>query len=222
MEPTIYKPTIYNAPTIYNMGGNGGGGGVGNVVNIGGRNYPYIKLNDKLWITENLVYIWPGLENNYTDTNSEIPRYCYRSNDPDQAALYKIGPYYNWGAIKYLDANSNDLLPSGWHIPSKAEFDNLFSFIGVSEAAKRLKAQDNSVLSNWPSGYNGLDSYGFFILPTGIAYIDNGSHFGKRCDLWIKPEHTYLETYMFRYNYQTVDYNTPDRGYFTIRLCCNA
>lgn len=57
----------------------------------------------------------------------------------------------------------------GWHLPSKDEWESLFTACG-SEYMKKLRAK-----AQWPSGYEGSDDYGFTFfasgrLRVGIAY----------------------------------------------------
>lgn len=81
---------------------------------------------------------------------------------------------YNRYAAKYLDDNKATLLPNGWHVPSKSEWDALINFVGgLSNAGIILKSDTNDW--NNPSGKigHGIDSYGFSILPSG--YYDSNT-----------------------------------------------
>lgn len=88
---------------------------------------------------------------------------------------YKCGLLYNWYAVDYLEQNKSSLLPNGWHVPSKTEWEDLISLVGANSGTK-LKALDNSVISGFPSGWNGSDDYGFGMLPCGTR-ITGGSPF---------------------------------------------
>ena len=71
--------------------------------------------------------------------------------------------YYRWDAAQ-------DACPTGWHLPTKAEFENLISRTGGSEiAGKNLKSVDG-----WSKASNGtvaLDSYGFGATASGYLYF---------------------------------------------------
>ncbi|MCL2282683.1 MAG: hypothetical protein FWC26_05135, partial [Fibromonadales bacterium] len=58
--------------------------------------------------------------------------------------------------------------PSGWHIPSDAEWTALTDYVGgISTAGSKLKAA-----SGWNSSGNGTDDYGFSALPGGGGNSD--------------------------------------------------
>ncbi len=62
--------------------------------------------------------------------------------------------------------------PSGWHLPSDAEWTTLTDYVGgASTAGTKLKAR-----SGWNSSGNGTDEYGFAALPGG--YGNSGGSFG--------------------------------------------
>ena len=55
-----------------------------------------------------------------TAGRNQQPAWCYHNNDPANAAKY--GRLYNWYAV----ADSRQLCPVGWHVPSTEELDSLF------------------------------------------------------------------------------------------------
>jgi uncharacterized protein (TIGR02145 family) len=65
--------------------------------------------------------------------------------------------------------------PSGWHLPSKEEWDALSNSVGGSKTeGKYLKAKGGWNSNKGKSG-NGLDTYGFAALPGGHVYPADGS-----------------------------------------------
>jgi uncharacterized protein (TIGR02145 family) len=105
-----------------------------------GRDYIYVTIGKQSWMTENLAY-------------EAVASACQ--------APY--GCYYTWD-------QAMTACPSGWHLPSDAEWDELVNFVGgMSVAGKKLKSK-----SGWTSNGNGTDEYGFSALPGG--YWD-GSYF---------------------------------------------
>jgi uncharacterized protein (TIGR02145 family) len=69
-----------------------------------------------------------------------------------------------------IDAKHKGVCPTGWHIPSDAEWSTLTIFVGTNPGTK-LKAK-----SGW-SEDNGTDEFGFSALPGGYGYSD-GSFYG--------------------------------------------
>ncbi len=159
---------------ILNHGLNSLPSGIGGMtVTIGGRNYPIVQIGSQLWLAENLDYAWSGLVVGSTYSLSE-PRANYYNDDENSYGRYgnKYGLLYNFAATSYLN-NHNELLPSGWRVPSSSDLSNLITTAGGSNAAaKNLKSK-----SGWPSGLRGDDIYGFSAFPCGNRY--NSSYENK-------------------------------------------
>jgi len=105
-----------------------------------GQKYVYVTIGEQIWIAENLNYNVPSSR-------------CY-GDDPSNCDTY--GRLYDWATAKTV-------CPSGWHLPSQAEWDVMTAYIGgVNTEGKKLK-----VTSGWSSNGNGTDDYGFSALPGG-------------------------------------------------------
>ena len=122
-----------------------------------GQTYKTVKIGDQVWMAENL---------NYQTKDS----YCY---EDDPANCEKYGRLYSWKAA--LNA-----CPSGWHLPTKEEFATLMSNVGgEAVAGKMLKST-----TRWYDG-NGIDAFGFNILPAGRRDDDGSSHYaGMSTAFW--------------------------------------
>jgi len=116
-----------------------------------GKQYKIVTIGKQTWMAENLNYNASGSKC-YGNYESECQRY---------------GRLYNWYTAKTA-------CPSGWHLPSDAEWDALTVTVGGKETAgKFLKTT-----SGWNSGGNGTDKYGFTALPGGGGRSSNlGSKF---------------------------------------------
>jgi uncharacterized protein (TIGR02145 family) len=82
---------------------------------------------------------------------------CYKNESEN---CDKYGRLYKW-------TTARTVCPSGWHLPSDAEWTRLTDNVG-SNAGTKLKAANG-----WNSDGNGTDDYGFAALPGG-----NGSSIG--------------------------------------------
>ncbi len=93
---------------------------------------------------------------------------CY-GNLPAYCETY--GRLYNY-------ETAMNVCPSGWHLPSKEEWDELMSFAGGQTAARKLKAA-----TNWSNNGNGEDEFGFSALPGGFGFYFGGiaGKFDKSC-----------------------------------------
>ena len=130
---------------------------------------------------------------------------CY---DDINSNCDKYGRLYNWATAMALPDSCNHkncisevllpkhkgICPSGWHIPSDAEWKALVDSVGGSSiAGRRLKAT-----SGWDScgkgnsyQYKCEDTYGFSALPGGIGYpIENFSFAGQRGFWWSASEYS--------------------------------
>jgi uncharacterized protein (TIGR02145 family) len=78
---------------------------------------------------------------------------CY---DDKESNCDKYGRLYEWD-------DALEVCPVGWHLPTRAEWNTLLSYVGDQYiAGKKLKAK----ASDWGNGY-GRDNYGFAALPGG-------------------------------------------------------
>ena len=123
-----------------------------------GHRYRTVKIVNQTWMAENLDY----------EIDSS---YCYKD---DATNCAKYGRLYTWNAAKKA-------CPSGWHLPSKVEWETLFNAVGdQSTAGKVLKSS-----SGWNSSGNGTDAFGFSALPAGYRYDDgNFVKEGNSANFW--------------------------------------
>ena len=105
--------------------------------NRDGKIYKWVTVGNQTWMAENL---------NYNATGSR----CY---DNSTSNCDKYGKLYNWTTAK-------SACPSGWHLPTKTEWQTL-----TSVGASYLKSNNK-----WNHGGNGTDDYGFTALPGGYSY----------------------------------------------------
>lgn len=132
-------------------------------VDIGGREYPVVKIGNQLWMAENLDFRPDDL------TGST----WYYDNDEVNYGIdgtYKCGLMYDRTAKDYLVSNTSALFPAGWHIASNDEWRTLFTFLGglTNAAANKIKAVPGSITSGFPSSnWGGTDDFGFGLTPAG-------------------------------------------------------
>jgi uncharacterized protein (TIGR02145 family) len=111
-----------------------------------GKNYKTVKIGSQTWMAENL---------NYVASDSK----CY---DNDESNCQKYGRLYNWDAAMKA-------CPSGWHLPTQAEWEEMAAYIGGEVAGgKKLKTTSGWNDYQGKSG-NGTDEFGFSALPSGLG-----------------------------------------------------
>lgn len=104
----------------------------GIVTDIDGNTYTTrLMADNKWWMTQNLntgVMI-PGLNN--PANNSITEKYCY-NNDMSNCTNY--GALYQWDEMMLYSTTQGiqGICPSGWHLPTDAEYKNLEMALGMS------------------------------------------------------------------------------------------
>jgi uncharacterized protein (TIGR02145 family) len=142
------------------------------VTDIEGNSYKTELIGDQVWMVENL-------KTSTLSDGSEIPEvpdaidwnelttpgHCWYNND--KAANKDIyGALYNYYAV-----NSGKLCPTGWHVPSKDEWQKLREVLGDTiTGGGKLKEEGTE---HWKTPNTGaLNSTGFTALPAGIRYFE--------------------------------------------------
>jgi uncharacterized protein (TIGR02145 family) len=154
-----------------------------------GLTYKTVIIGTQTWMAENLDYVVEGSQ-------------CY-DNDPAKCSTY--GSLYNWSTAMALPSLCNYTLcssqiqlpvrgicPSGWHIPSLAEWETLSSYVESNSGcsycdAKLLKSTTGWDSYNGASG-NGTDQYGFSALPGGEYSNTSFNSVGNRGSWWSANE----------------------------------
>lgn len=98
-----------------------------------GNTYKTVEIGTQTWMAENLKVekLNDGtditlVEDSIEWTTQTIPAYCYYYNDE---AKYKnlYGAMYNYHAI-----STGKMCPSGWHVPTKAEWQTLLDYLAAN------------------------------------------------------------------------------------------
>jgi uncharacterized protein (TIGR02145 family) len=105
----------------------------------------------------------------------------------------KYGSLYNWAtamalpdSCSYNNCSSQignkhrGICATGWHIPSKDEWDALSGYI-KSDKGSDYDARHLRTTSGWHNDGNGLDSYGFAALPGGNSIFEGCSYIDEYC-----------------------------------------
>jgi uncharacterized protein (TIGR02145 family) len=196
-------------------------GGTGNTVtDIDGNVYNTVTIGTQVWMKENLKVskykngdvIPTNLDSAawYTTPSGAFAIY---NNDAANNTIY--GKLYNWYAV----ADPRGLCPTGWHVPSDAEWTTLENFLGGrSVAGGKMKA----VSSLWQSPNTGAtNESGFSGLPGGSRgyhgpYLNVGTY-----GLWWSSTEVSSANAWFRtlYYYSGISdrYYSGKQGGFSVR-----
>ncbi len=198
-----------------------------------GNVYQSVAIGSQVWMAENLKYL-PVVHSNvefYSQGNSSQPGYGVYGYDGSDFATAKsqenyttYGVLYNWYAV-----NTGKLCPTGWHVPSDAEWTTLenyltangYNYDGTTTGNKIAKAMASS--SGWEisskEGTIGNNDYpqkqnasGFTALPGGKRDFDGDfSKVGDYGYWWSSTE--IFEYYAYRrFLYSGFKYLGHDTG----------
>lgn len=193
--------------------------------------YKTIKIGAQTWMAENL---------NYFDKALNDRSWCFGASDSTTTANCAVaGCLYTWAAAidsaklyndKSIDCGHRKtctlpdtvygVCPPGWHLPTRAEWDNLFTAVGGSDAGKVLKSQ-----TGWFDNYGGTDDVGFTGLPVGIRNYDGDAFDDDAFEtrFWSATEYSsYGAYYMDLFTSDDASVNTGNKHYgFSVRCLQN-
>ena len=101
-------------------------------------------------------------------TSGALTVYAHNSSN-----LTAYGYLYNW----YAATDTKKICPTGWHVPSNAEWTTLTTFFGgLTVAGGKMKSTGTTY---WTSPNTGAEnSRGFSALPGGVRFKGAGGAFG--------------------------------------------
>jgi uncharacterized protein (TIGR02145 family) len=202
----------------------------GQPVSYAGESYPTVQIGTQCWFAKNLNVGTMIQEANDQTNNSTLEKYCY-NNDPANCTTY--GGLYQWAeAVQYQNGASNTaslftpfmgnvrgICPTGWHLPSDAEWGTLETFLGGSSVAGGALKSTSGL---WTSPNTGAtNSSGFSALP-GSSRGSNGSFgsIGNVTFLWSSSESSSTNAiyrYLHAYNSNIYRSNGYKDAGFSVR-----
>jgi uncharacterized protein (TIGR02145 family) len=169
------------------------------VTDASGNTYPTVAIGTQVWMAENLRTTkyrdgsnipvitdnaqWANNWNNKTT----LPMMGWYKNEQKTYSDNKFGALYNWYAINPATNGNKNVCPTGWHVPTDAEWVILTNFFGgASVAGGKMKstgtqhwlspnadATNSSGWSGLPGGnrnclgaFFGVSEYGFWWTST--------------------------------------------------------
>ena len=148
--------------------------------NRDGQNYGTVLVGEKCWFAGNLNF--GNLISSWTDqTNNGLSeKYCYLDN-LENCSVY--GGLYQWkemmnyaGASNAVPGGCQGLCPSGWHVPSDAEWCQLEMYLDTSVSSSGIGWRGSTIggqlketgTAHWlPPNEGATNSSGFTALPGG-------------------------------------------------------
>lgn len=209
--------------------------------------YKTVTIGEQTWMAQNLNYAYTGVQYKInTIYTSNSTSWC-ADNVADSCAKY--GRAYTWAAAIDSVALANDkdnpqtcgyikscdrftaealaskpirgVCPSGWHLPSDAEWNILITTVGGKDVAgKALKSIDGWRYTLDDVSGNGSDAYGFSALPAGyrMGYKDAFDDVGRSASFWSATQYdlsgnsAYFMELVFNGEYASQLYNYKFSG----------
>jgi uncharacterized protein (TIGR02145 family) len=161
-----------------------------------GQTYKTVKIGKQWWFAQNL---------NYRTNNSSS--FCY---DGSPAMCGTYGRLYSWsGALSAC--------PTGWHLPSLAEWNQLIDYLG----GKLVAGGKMKSTTGWAVNTTSTNSSGFSALPGGYMYDLLYGFIGENGLWWSSTPYTYGNTaYYIQLNYnlsETASSYTQSSVFYSIR-----
>jgi uncharacterized protein (TIGR02145 family) len=148
------------------------------ITDFDGNVYTKVTIGEQVWMVGDLraTHFKNGdhINTKKVYSNAEwialtTPAYCWFNDD---SVTYPNAVFYNWYAVA-----TGNICPTGWHVPSNAEFTTLADFLGGQDiAGGPLKA-----LTGWDADAGGgaTNSTGFSAMANGYRYDHNTSPGGE-------------------------------------------
>ena len=141
-------------------------GSENSVTDIDGNIYHTITIGTQTWTVENLRTTHyrdgipiPNVMNNMSWHKLTTGAYCNYNNISSNSANY--GRLYNWYAI----SNSHNIAPTGFHVPTVAEWKILIDYVGGANVAGSSLKETGTM--HWRTNKGATNSSGFTALPSG-------------------------------------------------------
>ena len=204
----FYKPNTITPPA-------------GTVTDYDGNVYPTVTIDTQVWMAENLktTHYADGTAiplvnttSTWDSLTSTSKAYCWYNDDIGNKATY--GALYTWAAAMNGAASATanpsgvqGVCPTGWHLPSDAEWTQLTDYLGGVSGGK-LKETGTT---HWTSPNTGAtNETGFTALPGGVRdYDGNFFSIGNYGFWWSATEFSIGNAWCRRMLY---DYSSVIRG----------
>jgi uncharacterized protein (TIGR02145 family) len=123
-----------------------------------GRKYPTVCIGEQVWMGKNLNWAGAGI--------------CYDNRLESCSAygrLYTIAEVTGGANSPANPSGIRGVCPEGWHVPSRAEWDQLVEFVGGEQKANTMLR----ATTGWPRPNSNTDAYKMALLPGGLAINGN-------------------------------------------------
>ena len=187
-----------------------------------GKNYSTVQIGTQCWMAQNLAYL-PSVTDLTTLASDTDPFYYvngYDGNNVDDAKATSnyqtYGALYNWPAAVAA-------CPTGWHLPTDAEWTTLTTFLGDADFAGT--AMKEAGFAHWIEdpgmGSPGTNSSGFTGLPGSYRHHwGTFQELGREGFFWSSTEESLTTARIRILNQSSMVGNNPDTKAFGFSVRC--
>ena len=191
-----------------------------NITDAEGNTYKTVTIGTQTWMAENLKVskysdgtTISNITVNTQWSNLTTGAWSYYKNDVANNAKY--GKLYNWYAVSKTTNGNKNVCPTGWHVPTDAEWTVLTDYLGGASVAGGKMKEVGTTSWNSPNT-NATNTSLFSALPGG--YLDNigyCSEIGNKSFWWSSTEVNTDDAW-----YSTLFYydGLAERLYFTKKI----
>jgi len=177
-----------------------------------GQTYETVLIDGQCWMAENLAYL-PDVSPSSEGNNTDPYYYVYAYEGTDVAEAKASDNYQNYGALYNWPASLTSC-PTGWHLPTDAEWYVLTDYLGgTSVAGGKMKSTrtEPDPHPRWNSPNTGAtNSSGFSGLPGGYRYTDGSfDNLGEKRYFWSSTGQYSLAWFLY------LDYGSDDANNYT-------
>ena len=225
--------------------------GATSVMDIDSNVYPTIQIGNQCWMKENLraTRYADGTEITNSNMICKFHYYDFGCSPSYYQPYYESSSLYNWAAVMRNSYYGNQVVqgvcPTGWHVPSKTEWEQLIDYVSSQSAywcdhnrnsiAKALASPTgwNGSSNNCAAGYNQNtnNATGFSAVPVcpnpysyprfDYPYIDDDDEWhslGHRVSLWSWSS-WYSETFYLENGVENIQFNGVEEGFYRPIRC---
>jgi uncharacterized protein (TIGR02145 family) len=148
--------------------------------------YKWVKIGGKTWMAENLRYLGTGV-------NAYLPNYIDYSEFPVGTVKPQLNRYIrdftaarsnmNFKAYGLLYQDFTGIAPLGWHVATKAEWDDLLNIAAAIDSAGGVLKEAGTAYWSAPNVVSSAPSLGFNVRGAGTVinkYDDTSEFFRSR------------------------------------------
>jgi uncharacterized protein (TIGR02145 family) len=165
---------------------------------IEGISYEVVKIGNQVWMAENLKTTKyndgktiPNVTKRKKWSNLTRGAWCYYDNNADNNEKY--GKLYNWYAVSKTTNGNRNVCPTGWHVPSDAEWTVLTEYLGgeycaggkmqavgtTSWKGSNTETTNTSLYTGLPGGYRNVNGNYVDIGNVGVWWSSTEDYNGS-------------------------------------------